>query len=261
MSAVARRLLCPRQEHFVSHFLRLLIILAACNMEPSDPVRAPSPHAPVTTPITAVSEQPHDRSVRMAGHFHDSVRLKDAVIAGELPEVHASARRLVERTDPYPDRWRPFVTSNVAFARAALAAKDLRVAALAAAGLARTCGDCHANLGAGPNFDPPHDVPGSAPHDRVQHMQRHQWAADRMWEALISRSEYAWMAGAVMLTDAPLHRDDLTQDVELPDEVLKLNDQVHALGVTASTTVAWDARAEVYGQFLTTCATCHKGGC
>ena len=92
-------------------------------------------------------------------------------------------------------------------------------------------------------------------------MHRHQWAADRMWEALIDRSEYAWMAGAAALVEAPMNRDDLTRDVELPDDVLGLGRKLHEVGALAGTTVGWRARAGLYGEFLATCAGCHQGGC
>jgi cytochrome c553 len=197
----------------------------------------------------------------MADHFRDATAIKDAVISGEITDARAPAQRLTDDPDNYPASWRPFIAANAVHAKALLVTKDRRVAAAAAAGLAHTCGDCHAALGVGPRFDPPHDVPTSESHDPRQRMQRHQWAADRMWEALIDRSEYAWMAGAVALTVPPLDRSDLTQDVELADDVLELNWKIRELGTLASTTVGWDARATLYGNFLTTCAGCHQGGC
>lgn len=197
----------------------------------------------------------------MVDHFTDAARIKDAVIDGDLRAIRAPARRLKDDPGPYPEAWRAYVATNVNYAAALLAAADRHAASVAAAGLARTCGDCHDALGVGPAFDPPHDLPASSPHDVLGHMHRHQWAADRMWEALIDRSEYAWMAGAAALVDAPLPRAELMQDVELPDEVLELGRDLHEIGALAGSTVGWSARAGLYGRFLATCAGCHQGGC
>lgn len=239
----------------MSHLLRLLILLSAC--DPQSPDLVPRVEHPLPAPTVSSSAS----AARMAEHFADSVKIKEAVIAGDLSGIRAPARRLLEPADASPEAWRPFITANAEFARAALAAKRLPGAAQAAAGLARTCGDCHAAMGAGPVFDLPHDTPAPAAHDVHKHMQRHQWAADRMWDALVSRSEYAWMVGAITLTDAPMERDDINVDVELPDDLFDLGGEVHALGALAVETAGWNARADVYGKILITCAGCHQGGC
>lgn len=238
---------------------RLCILLAACTARPAAPAPEDSPPPPV--PAAPPAAAPHAPDFRMPDHFRDAEAIKHAVIAGELEDARAPARRLRSDADRYPVTWRPFVAANLVYADAVATARDLRVAGAAAAGLARTCGDCHAALGVGPRFDPAHGVPAIAPHDPRQRMMRHQWAADRMWEALIDRGEYAWMAGAAALAVAPLEHADLTRDVELAEDVLRLNERVHALGVQAGATVGWDARAGLYGEFLATCAGCHKGGC
>ena len=247
----------------------LLLSIVACTPRAPEraPERTPAPIADavvvaapeVSAPPTATVPPPV--GARMAEHFADAARIKNAVIDGELREVQAPARRLMDDPVHYPEAWLPYVSANVNHAAALLAARDLHAAGVAAAGLARTCGDCHAALGVGPAFEPPHDIPTSSHHDVLRHMHRHQWAADRMWEALIDRSEYAWMAGAAALVDAPLSPADLTQNVELPDDVLELGGKLHKIGALAGTVVGWSARAGLYGEFLATCAGCHQGGC
>jgi mono/diheme cytochrome c family protein len=239
--------------------LSLLFALCACQAQSFAPEREPLPAAPA--PVRVSHEPPPGTAARMADHFEDARKIKDAVIAGELLDLRAPARRLAERADPVPASWRPFVAGNVELARAALAADDLDAAARAAGALAGNCGECHAAVGAGPRAPDPGAPPPSAPHDTARHMLRHQWAADQMWEALVSRSDDAWRAGAAALTDAPLRTDDLTADVELPADIARLGDRVHELGARARTTTPWPARAQLYGEFLATCATCHKGGC
>lgn len=242
----------------------LLLSLLACT--PRTPESAPTDRVlaverGAAAPTATAPQTVPQRSARMADHYRDAVQIKDAVIDGDLREVRAPARRLMDDADHYPEAWLPYVAANANYAAVLLAARDRHAAGVAAAGLARTCGDCHAALGVGPAFEPPHDVPASSPHDVLRHMHRHQWAADRMWEALIDRSEYAWMAGAAALVDAPLPRVDLTRDVELPDDVLELGGKIHEIGALAGSTVGWSARAGLYGEFLATCAGCHQGGC
>lgn len=244
----------------------VLLLLLACT--PPAPRRDPPPADASASakqsdapPVAAPDAAPSRRELAMTEHYRDALQIKAAVIDGELGDARAPARRLMHADDAVPGSWRPFVAANAAYAAALLAARDRHAAGAAAAGLARTCGDCHAAHGAGPAFEPPHGVPTSAPHGVHGHMQRHQWAADRMWEALIDRSEYAWMAGAAALVDAPLARADLTQDVELPDDVAGLAAEVHALGARAGASVGWSARAGLYGELLATCAGCHRGGC
>lgn len=232
-----------------------LFVLVACDPPTSGP-------APENLPrVASGADASPGMKPRMSEHFRDAAAIKDAVIAGELADTRAPARRLRDDPDEHPAAWRPFIEANAAHADAVLAARNRRDAGAAAGGLARTCGDCHAALGAGPRFEPPHDVPSAEPRDPRVRMQRHQWAADRMWEALIGRSEYAWMAGAAALAVPPLDREALTRDAELADEVLELNEQVQALGAQAGATVGWEARGRLYGEFLATCAGCHQGGC
>jgi len=239
-----------------------LLLIVACT--PPTPEHEPAPQAraiavehEAATPNATASVT----GIRMADHYRDAVQIKNAVINGDLREVRAPARRLMDDAGHHPETWLPYLSANANYAAVLLAAKNRHAAGVAAAGLARTCGDCHAALAVGPAFEPPHDIPTSAGHDVLRHMHRHQWAADRMWEALIDRSEYAWMAGAAALVDAPLPRADLTQNVELPDEVLQLGDKIHEIGALAGSTAGWNARAGLYGEFLATCAGCHQGGC
>lgn len=222
--------------------------------EAAKPAAKPAEPAPTVSPETAA---------RMAGHMRDGVKIKEAVIAGELADVRAPARRLNEQlaADDLPGPWRPYALPAKQAAEAAVDARDLDAAASAAAGLARACGECHTKVADGPRFPPPGAPPTTTEHDPKSQMSRHQWAADHMWLALVSRTDDTWTAAAAALADAPLSIKDITANVELPEEVLRLGDRVHELGQRARTTADWDARASIYGEYLASCATCHRGGC
>lgn len=144
-------------------------------------------------------------------------------------------------------------------AQGLVAAQEIGEAAAKAASLAAVCGECHRALGVGPRpevLDPPDRVEGVVPH-----MMRHQWAAERMWEGLIAPSDKAWARGAEVLAESPMHAEDLTENVELPEEIVALRNRVHELAGSGKAVREPAHRAALYGEFLASCATCHKGGC
>lgn len=241
----------------------LVLALVACSPAAPDTAPQPAPAAPAA-PASAGPTVAADARARMPDHFGDSLKIKEAVIAGELDDVRAPAQRLVDQVRPehFPPTWQAHVEATGRHAAAALAATDLEGASAAAAGLAAGCGGCHAAVGGGPALAAAGPAPVVQSHDppKVQ-MLRHQWAADRMWEALISRGDERWQAGAAALADAPLRIEEITADLELPEEVKKLGDRVHELGRRAQTVSGWDQRAAIYGEFMASCASCHKGGC
>ncbi len=79
-----------------------------------------------------------------------------------------------------------------------------------------------------------------------------------MWEALITHDDRRWDAGAAVLADeVSLRKQDFAAYTAALDGGAGLDSHVIALGVRATTTVAWPARARVYGELLATCAGCH----
>lgn len=86
-------------------------------------------------------------------------------------------------------------------------------------------------------------------------MQRHQWAADRLWEGLIGPSDAAWSRGIRMLAEAPLHGTEPSWDTASDGD--ELARRVHELGSEAASALLPHARATVYGEMLGLCADCH----
>jgi hypothetical protein len=124
--------------------------------------------------------------------------------------------------------------------------------------MAKICSNCH--LANEVQIEFGYDQVPAEWSDTVSHMQRHQWAADRLWEGLIGPSENAWNRGMDMLVDVPLHSEDVMDedsgDVDTA-ALERIAGRVHALtrqGTIASTPTA---RAEVYGELLGLCAECH----
>lgn len=233
-----------------------LLLAGACPSQSFELRREVVADAPTSGPRIS-HDPPSGTASRMTHHFTDSLDVQRAVIAGDLQRLRAPARRLAERSDPFPESWRPFMTSNVRFAESALAAASLDEAARAAADLANNCGECHAAVGLGPDrlaVALPASDPAGTPS-----MLRHQWAADRMWDALISHSDAAWSAGADVLSAAPLRPEALPSDVVLPEVLEDLAGRVHELGARAQRSATWSERTALYGDLLATCASCHRG--
>ena len=232
------------------------LVLAGCSAT-SDPLPEPMP-VPLQSRISR--DPPRGTAARMDRHFTDSILIKDAVIAGKLDDAKAPARRLLQRTDPYPESWRPFMAANVRLAGDVLAAEDIDAVARAVASLAHTCGDCHAAVVLGARFTPPSPPPAITSRDPRQRMRRHQWAADRMWEAMVGHSDVAWTAAAAALADPELARADFPPEVDMEGDPTVVARQLQALGARAAESSDWDHRVRVYGQFLATCAVCHEDG-
>jgi len=195
---------------------------------------------------------------RMAGHFVTVGELHDAAAAGDLSALHAVATELLSREtgEGMPPKAAPYIEEYRMFAQLAARAPDPESGASAVAHVGAACGSCHRTVKGGPRYEAVSGPPeGATP--VATRMIRHRWAADRLWEGLVGPSDASWKAGAAVLSDAPLFTDELTQDVAQYEAVTKLAWEVHEIGALANTAREQSRRAELYGQLLATCATCH----
>ena len=87
-------------------------------------------------------------------------------------------------------------------------------------------------------------------------MQRHQWAADRMWEGLIGPSDLSWSRGGNLLFESPLHPEALDAGAS-DDATLTMARRIHQLAANATTVSDPAGKAEIYAEFLANCAACH----
>jgi cytochrome c553 len=87
-------------------------------------------------------------------------------------------------------------------------------------------------------------------------MDRHAWAADRMWEGLIAPSDAAWHEGVSELATVP-SKAPKEQPALAPEFVRELR-EVRALGAEARRAHDASGRAALYARVLTTCAGCHE---
>ena len=200
----------------------------------------------------------------MAEHFTHASALEQAVIDGDLEAVQTHAKWLVDELPAatLPATWQPQLARMQAAAAEAVAAgkaESLATAASATGKVIETCGACHATVGAGPKLAPAPPVPeGESSQAR---MQRHQWAADRMREGMIGPSDERWQLGASAVSVAPPQPCPIENAEILADDVLELREKIYEIGAQAAVTKTAEDRARVYGEYLSTCAGCHVGGC
>ncbi len=198
----------------------------------------------------------------VADHMHEHLTritmIKSAIIAGKLEDVREPATWLAdhETVAGLPTEFEPYVTQMRSYARQVIEAPDLDSAAESVSNMAITCGNCHLvnHVFLEFGYD---DRPSEGLDDIVTHMQRHQWAADRLWEGLIGPSDAAWNRGTDMLIDAPLRPTDVTAAAASNGEISKIVRRIHAVGGLGTETKTPDARSELYAEILGLCASCH----
>jgi cytochrome c556 len=198
---------------------------------------------------TAILDHMHD-------HYDAVVKVQSAIIAGSLEGTREPARWLAEHEAPagMPGQWAEHVDAMRAAARDSLEAQDLATAATAASRMGIACGGCHVANNVTVEFDA---VKRPSDKDRTRpHMERHQWAADRMWEGLIGPSSASWRQGANLLFESPMHPEEL--GAEAGDElVLSMARRIHQLAGNATTVSEPVDKAEIYAEFLANCGACH----
>jgi hypothetical protein len=239
--------------------LTVLMSVGACERSKSTPTAPAEQPAAASAPAPAASEAVATPGVaeHMKAHFMRAAGMRDAVIAGDLEALRKDAQWMAEHelSAKLPDTWRPHVERMQSAAKKALDARELPVAAQAVAETAAACGACHAALG-GPKLAlgaPPVEGSGAS-----QHMARHQWSAARMWDALATPSEEAWLKAAEVMADAPLGVESIAGSRSVAPETKALARTVHDIAEKSRAerdTAKWTAS---YAQSLATCASCHR---
>ena len=241
--------------------LSLLLLLVSCGGPKKTPVQAQVPERPASPDTPATPTPPGGTETlaeHMADHFSIVAKTQRAIIGGDLSTAKESAATL-ELLDPaegLPDEWRPYVAD---MKKAAMETRDAATIDEAAAGLGRiglACATCHEALGAGPKAEAQAYPEPDWAVDSI--MPRHKWAADAMWMGLIAPTDDPFERGARVLTEAPMISKTEEWDHDVPEDFTKLEAQVRSIAAAAAADPDPDRKAELYGQFLATCAACHS---
>lgn len=193
----------------------------------------------------------------MANHYEKAWEARDAVIRGDFDEAKKAVKWLAEHEqgDALPEDVRPELAPMQKAARRFVDAEELREAGAAFAEMLDRCGSCHAQVEGGPEFDPPPVPEGDAVAD---HMQRHRWAADRMWEGLVGASPELYHRGAEALAETELKPEELPGAAKDPEKADALAKHVHELATTVAQAEGKETTVEAYGRFIASCAGCHR---
>lgn len=202
----------------------------------------------------AASDTPSGMTVEMHEQFDRVGAIKAAVVAGRLEDVREPADRLATHEQL---KFLPYVREMQRHAASASSATELDTAARDVAGIARICGECHRanriDLGFGYSEPPPGEL-----QSLMTQMQRHLWAADRMWTGLIAPSDAAWKQGAEILAEVRLVPEDIDADPDAQGRIGELMRQLRDVGARAGQATSPELRSHLYGEFLSKCAACHS---
>ncbi|MCK6504804.1 hypothetical protein L6R53_15610, partial [Myxococcota bacterium] len=228
---------------------------------PTAPPAAPGPAAPPAAPAGA-----HGLRLRMDQRFERLTQARDALIQGRPEQARAHLATLAaDPPDPeLPPDWGTWMDGMQQDARAGAASADAGGLARAVASAANQCGGCHQSLGlvvALPHPGPaPSAVSGPTPSGDpgvAAHMAGHQWAADRMWAALVQPSDTAWAESLQVLSQPALDTLALEVGAQEAEEVAASAYAVHELAAGGLRDPDPATRADLYGQVLAACVACH----
>lgn len=183
-------------------------------------------------------------------HFEQAGRIQSAMIQGDLPTARRAARTLASApaAPGIGPEGEEHVEELARWARTIRDAPSFGEAAEATGWMAATCGDCHAETGGGPNFRHPAPPDGTG---FAGHMILHSWAADRLWEGLVSASADSWERGAAVFAAEPLRSEGFSA------RALGYATRLHELGREAAGATERPVQAELYGRLLQQCSGCH----
>jgi hypothetical protein len=263
---ISDQLLSPRAQE--AHAVRAalsgaacLAFLAACGGG-TTPEPAASSGSEVTPAApraeTGIAPAP-DLAAHMQVSFWESVRARDALIAGDLVTAQHAADTLaqLDYTHLVPADWKPWVQRIQQYARELSMAPSLPSAAQELGKIALVCGECHDVHHRGPNRVQVQPEPWrDPPEDFDARMLRHQIGAAQIWDGLVQPSEQAFRSGTITLTRAPL-TPPMRDGEAIPPAVNARIEEVRGLARQARAATSYEERGRVYGELVARCASCH----
>jgi cytochrome c553 len=241
----------------------LLLALSACGSSapaqpgPRDAVSRPTPPPPPPPPSDAA--QMTIVGIHMRDHYEDLLIMQRHLVDGDLATVRDYAFGLAtDRGDVELASWAAEMTQLRAAAETVGTAAGTADMARSLPFVAVACAGCHHATGAVveiPTTPAPVDEPTP-----LARMDRHQWAADRLWQAMIVPSDEAWRDGLAVLAETPLPAGQLST-IAIPKDaprIKELGTRLQRMAKRARNTGASERRATEYGEILVICAGCHE---
>lgn len=193
---------------------------------------------------------PEQGTTHMGAHYGQVDEIQEAVVAGDVEDTRRPARWVASHTGrEFPEAAGPALEQMRSEARIMLEQTQILEIAHSLGRMGNACGSCHTALKVKVPFTV--DEPPASSATPADHMQRHAWAVDRLWEGLAGPSDASWRAGAGALVHMPI-------DFGSNDQANRLAARVHELSDKAAAATTARDRAQVYGDLLETCALCHS---
>lgn len=226
-----------------------ILTLLACSK--TVPPQTPAPPAATTPPVSV------SMLVHMDDHLYRASAIRDAVVLGHFEDARADFQWMAEHQTEaaMPAGLDAWVARMRDSASAGAAAESVQGQAAALGQLAGACGGCHQAMGTGPSLEEP--IAPVLGDSQGVHMAQHSWASGRMWAALIEPSPDAWERALDVLSEDAVPAEEVT-DWGLQEGTQPLDEVVHRLAHAEREGDTLDERAEMYGQIVAACATCHQ---
>lgn len=198
-----------------------------------------------------------ETQARMFRHFGQAHQIQTAAVFGRVDAAKTAAGRLTSsaRVSGMPSGSDAYVRGLQEAAEAVMTSESPDRLPYLAAQVADRCGDCHAAYEVGPAFGVGRVAEGR---DMQGHMAVHSWASERMWEALISRDEEAWLAGANALSGRPIDPDEFVPLVGDRGAAFLLSSRAHYLAESSAELQGWEERSGLLSRLTSTCYECHS---
>jgi cytochrome c556 len=227
------------------------LALAACQCESGPkPSRNSAPLLTASVPGAGADVHEH-----MAAHLDAAYALQAAIAQGRLGDARDQAAWFATHDMDVPPAWQPYVDDMRGAAIRIKAADDVAGAGLELGRLGHACGSCHEAQHArvAQAYFP---APADGATLELQ-MARHTWAATRLWQGVIGPTDELWVEGARAM--ATTRFDILGATHEKPNaEVIELAERLHTQAEQAIVQTEHASRAQLYGEMMETCASCHR---
>jgi cytochrome c553 len=228
---------------------RALVVIALAGCAPQS--RADGlPESPVKLDRPAVVR------FHMQTHLDDLRAVERYLIDGKLADAQANAFMLTKpANDPGLEPFRAQADRLVKSAQALVDARSITDGCRRLAEVTEACALCHLKTQTASVFP---EAPPLSPDDGTPstHLERHKWAVDRMWEAMIAGTDAPWQDGLGVLATTPLPASTVGNASSLATRLQGLaNDAISQHG---NQTETLDSRTAMYGEMLATCAACHS---
>lgn len=232
----------------------VFVLAAGCGEDAAETPEPESAETEEQTPLEIPEGTPLQSM--MHGHFQHASDAREAIIRGDIEAARRDMQWLATHDEGHtlPEDLRDQLAEMQAEAQRFDDATTLTQAGQALGRTVVGCGGCH-RMNRGFDLELPPLPEGDTV---VAHMQRHQWAAVRMWEGLVTADTERFDLGANALEESALEQNALPVSEDHPERVAALAGHVHALGAEAAEADDDDARADIFGRYIATCATCHR---